>query len=233
MFCPKCGKELAPTGKFCKYCGTPVEQYIRGTVQEERKEDIPSAQKKQSEKTISKDTILAVGEFGTLGIVVSLTIKIIIILAIARVFLYVCDNLGMLGGTLVIFNSSAVSTGIMIIGFLEIGMATFTKKYPSGKIDRLFLLLPLVPVILIAVLVILNLGTFLGSLGVVEGIFALVVLDGGFYFCNMTYTVRFRKKILKEKMSEMSDEEIEELKEYTSNPDEIDKLKAEMKQGEK
>ena len=233
MFCPKCGKELAPTDKFCKYCGTPVEQYIRGTVQEERKEDIPSAQKKQSEKTISKDTILAVGEFGTLGIVVSLTIKIIIILAIARVFLYVCDNLGLLGGTLVIFSSSAVSTGIMIIGFLEIGMATFTKKYPSGKIDRLFLLLPLVPVILIAVLVILNLGTFFGSLGIVDGIFALAVLDAGFYFCNMTYTVRFRKKILKEKMSEMSDNEIEELKEYTLNPDEIDKLKAETKQGEK
>ena len=232
MFCPKCGKELAPTGKFCKYCGTPVEQYIRGTVQEERKEDIPSAQKKQSEKTISKDTILAVGEFGTLGIVVSLTIKIII-LAIARVFLYVCDNLGLLGGTLVIFSSSAVSARIMIIGFLEIGMATFAKKYPSGKIDRLFLLLPLVPVILIAVLVILNLGTFFGSLGIVDGIFALAVLDAGFYFCNMTYTVRFRKKILKEKMLEMSDNEIEELKEYTLNPDEIDKLKAETKQGEK
>ena len=232
MFCPKCGKELAPTGKFCKYCGTPVEQYIRGTVQEERKEDIPSAQKKQSEKTISKDTILAVGEFGTLGIVVSLTIKIII-LAIARVFLYVCDNLGLLGGTLVIFSSSAVSAGIMIIGFLEIGMSTFAKKYPSGKIDRLFLLLPLVPVILIAVLVILNLGTFFGSLGIVDGIFALAVLDAGFYFCNMTYTVRFRKKILKEKMLEMSDNEIEELKEYTLNPDEIDKLKAETKQGEK
>ena len=232
MFCPKCGKELALTGKFCKYCGTPVEQYIRGTVQEERKEDIPSAQKKQSEKTISKDTILAVGEFGTLGIVVSLTIKIII-LAIARVFLYVCDNLGLLGGTLVIFSSSAVSAGIMIIGFLEIGMATFAKKYPSGKIDRLFLLLPLVPVILIAVLVILNLGTFFGSLGIVDGIFALAVLDAGFYFCNMTYTVRFRKKILKEKMLEMSDNEIEELKEYTLNPDEIDKLKAETKQGEK
>ena len=233
MFCPKCGKELAPTGKFCKYCGTPVEQYIRGTVQEERKEDIPSAQKKQSEKTISKDTILAVGEFGTLGIVVSFTIKIIIILAIALVFLYVCDKLGLLGGTLVIFSSSAVSAGIMIIGILEIGMATFAKKYPSGKIDRLFLLLPLVPVILIEVLVILNLGTFFGSLGIVDGIFALAVLDAGFYFCNMTYTVRFRKKILKEKMSEMSDNEIEELKEYTLNPDEIDKLKAETKQGEK
>ena len=66
-----------------------------------------------------------------------------------------------------------------------------------------------------------------------DGIFALAVLDAGFYFCNMTYTVRFRKKILKEKMSEMSDNEIEELKEYTSNPDEIDKLKAETKQGEK
>ena len=38
-------------------------------------------------------------------------------------------------------------------------------------------------------------------------------------------------KLPKFKMKEF--EEIEELKEYTSNPDEIDKLKAETKQGEK
>lgn len=230
MFCPKCGKEIESTSKFCKYCGTSVEQFSRNISQRGNAENTLSMQNKSSEGPPKKDATLTPEGFGALGVITSLIVKTIIILAIARMLVYVMDNLGMLGGTLVIFNSQSVSAGMMLTGFLEIGLATFVKKYPSGKIDRLFLLLPLIPVIVMAILIVLNLGTFFRSLGIVEGLFALAILDGGYYYCNMTYTVRLRKRILKEKMTEMSDEEIEELKDYATSPNEIDELKTELEE---
>lgn len=229
VFCPKCGKELKPIGKFCKYCGAPIALSNNGSSQEKAPKDIPTMSRKPTQKGMNNNSVPGTGEFGMLGAITTLIIKIIILLVIARTFLYVLDHLGTLGGVLIIIDSSAVFAGLAIIGFLEIGLATFVKKYSSGKIDRLFLLLPIIPVIITVVLVVLNIGQFFRTLGISEGIISLLLLVAGYYDCSMTYTIRFRKKALKRQMANMSDKEIDELKQYTVNPDEIDKMKAECK----
>ena len=233
MFCQNCGKELVAASKFCKYCGTAVKAPIdvekcepQQSIKEleKPKEQLTSARVPEKNKTAS---------FGTLGTVSALIVKIIILVAIVWLLRNALSSLTLIDGTLLIWDSTNVFASILVIGFLEIGLAEFTKRFHSNGIDRLFLIFPIVPLIIIAIIVVLNIGRFFDSLGIAEGGFSLLLLAAGTYACDMVYKIRFSKDQLKSQISEMTDKEIEYLKGFVTDPQEIDQMWEESKREDK
>ena len=233
MFCPNCGKELGPASKFCKYCGMAVKTPI-GVEKCEPQQPIRESEKPKEQPTSARAPEKnATANLGTLGTAFTLIVKIIILVVIVWLLRNALSSLTLIDGTLLIWDSTNVFASILVIGFLEIGLAEFSKRFHSNGIDRLFLIFPIVPLIIIAIIVVLNIGRFFDSLGIAEGGFSLLLLAAGTYACDMVYKVRFSKDQLKSQISEMTDKEIEDLKGFATDPQEIDQMREEAKREDK
>lgn len=221
MFCPKCGKELMPDSKFCKYCGAPVES-VETTdslhPQKTEKLHTSSSEKASPNNDINGISFSKVDTSGKVLIVACIAIRAFLLFVIYKFFegLVVNDYIEI----------DMTQIKMFLSGVCVFGIGKITKNVPSGNIDRLFLLSTNIPTALAVILILLNFRPFFWDLGMtIQTLICFGVLGFGTGYCDTVYTVRYRKDKLKEKIGKMTDEDIEILKEFAFDSSEIDKLK--------
>ena len=173
MICRNCGKTIPEHSKFCAYCGMACNT-------------------DSSEKEIIKDFVQK--EFKKYKINYAILIKIgIILVKIALLYFiiktsdvgydqYILTN-NPIG--IVFFSTDGVefSAFYAIVGTAVVLLSLFISKFTSGIIDKVFLILPLIPSVKVLFAIITNISMFFHCVGLFYGCLIIASIAMGMNYC--------------------------------------------------
>lgn len=221
MFCTNCGKKVPDNINFCPSCGTKIvakeEEIIRAENVSQR-----SSPKKGKDIFESPYSFSDASKAEKAIIIGCLIAKIVLLIFVLKVSSYLVFS--------EYIEIDTAQMGFFFSGFAIAGIAELVRMAPAGNIDRVFGILPTILPIAGAITILLNWTGFVGTFNVfIYTLITYFILSGAAIYNNTVYLVRFQKKKLKKRMSEMTDEEIEGLKEFAFDSSEIDDLEKDIR----